>query len=78
MDLNNDKGDLLVAGSADMTVKVVKTETFEVMATFEGHLAPILSVTLDYQGGFAASSSCDGSVRYLILDVEKFVHIHFA
>ena len=61
---NNEKGDLLVAGSADMTVKVVNTESYEVIATFEGHMAPILSVSLDPHGLFVASSSCDGTIRY--------------
>ena len=65
MDINNDEGELLAAGSADMTVKVVNTGTYEVVATFEGHLAPILSVSLDSQGTYVASSSCDGTVRYV-------------
>ena len=64
MDINTDKGELLVAGSADMTVKVVNTASYEVMATFEGHSAPILSVSIDCQGKYVASSSCDGSIRY--------------
>lgn len=64
MNTNNDKGDILVAGSADMTVKVINTESYEVIATFEGHSAPILSVSLDTQGLFVASSSCDGTIRY--------------
>ena len=63
MNTRNEKGDLLVAGSADMTVKVVNTESYEVVATFEGHIAPILSVSLDTPGFFAASSSCDGTIR---------------
>ena len=30
---------------------------------FEGHLAPLLSVALDPKAEFAASASCDGSVK---------------
>ena len=66
MNLNNENGDYLVAGAADMTVKVVNTESYEIIATFEGHLAPILSVSLDLKALYAASSSCDGTVRYLV------------
>ena len=66
IDINNEKGDILVAGSADMTIKVVDTESYEVIATFEGHLAPILSVSIDSDGLFAASSSCDGTIRYIL------------
>ena len=70
MAVNNENGDFLVAGSADMTVKVVNTESYEVIATFEGHMAPILSVSLDLQGMYVASSSCDGTIRCL-LNVHK-------
>ena len=66
IDINNERGDILVAGSADMTIKVVNTESYEVIATFEGHLAPILSVSIDSDGLFAASSSCDGTIRYIL------------
>ena len=66
ININNEKGDILVAGSADMTIKVVDTESYEVIATFEGHLAPILSVSIDSDGLFAASSSCDGTIRYIL------------
>ena len=72
MNTNNEKGDILVAGSADMTVKVINTESYEVIATFEGHSAPILSVSIDTQGLFVASSSCDGTIRYSYDDKYSF------
>ncbi len=55
-------GKLLVAGSFDMTVKLVQTDSFE-ETVFSGHAAPILSVALDAKKEFVISSSCDGSVR---------------
>ena len=75
MDINNNQGNLLAAGSADMTVKIVNTGTYEVVATFEGHLAPILSVSLDYHGRYAASSSCDGSIRYVTCILRPFLKL---
>ena len=63
MDTSDANGKMLAAGSADMTVKVVDTGSFEVAATFEGHSAPILSVAIDSDAMFVASSSCDGSIR---------------
>ena len=75
MDINNEKGDILVAGSADMTIKVVNTESYEVIATFEGHLAPILSVSIDSNGLYAASSSCDGTIRYILQLNTSYLYI---
>ena len=65
MDTNNSSGSIIAGGSADMSVKVVNTETYEILATFEGHLAPILSVALDSEAKFVASSSCDGTIRFV-------------
>ena len=56
------KGDLICAGSADMTLKVVNRETFK-DTLFKGHSAPVLSVAINAAGDVVASSSCDGSVK---------------
>ena len=69
MDTNNSSGSIIAGGSADMSVKVVNTETYEILATFEGHLAPILSVALDSEAKFVASSSCDGTIRFVRLNL---------
>ncbi len=55
-------GSLIAAGAEDMTVKV---RTAEKETTFEGHEAPVLSVSVDKSAEkkFVVSSSCDGSVR---------------
>eukprot|EP00095_Tigriopus_kingsejongensis_P011218 maker-scaffold1959_size23944-snap-gene-0.6 protein:Tk11218 transcript:maker-scaffold1959_size23944-snap-gene-0.6-mRNA-1 annotation:"wd repeat and hmg-box dna-binding protein 1" len=58
-------GRYLLAGSDDMTVKLVDTQTYK-DHVFRGHEAPILSVALDPRESepeFAVSSSCDGTVR---------------
>ena len=56
------KGDLICAGSADMTLKVVNRETFK-DTLFKGHSAPVLSVAINAAADVVASSSCDGSVK---------------
>lgn len=56
------KGDQIVAGSADMTLKVVNRETFKDVL-LEGHTAPVLSVAFNPAADHVVSSSCDGSVR---------------
>ena len=52
----------VLAGSADMTLTLIHTETFK-KVTFAGHEAPILSVALHPKLEYALSSSCDGSVK---------------
>ena len=54
--------EFVLAGSADMTLKLVNTKTFK-EKVFEGHLAPLLGCALDPKGEFALSSSCDGTVK---------------
>ena len=71
MDISNDKGEFLAAGSADMTVKVINTSSYVVIATFEGHLAPILSVSLDNSGANVATSSCDGTTKIWSVQEKK-------
>jgi chromosome transmission fidelity protein 4 len=56
------KGDLICAGSADMTFKVVNRESFKDVL-FDGHSAPVLSVAFNAAADVVASSSCDGSVK---------------
>ncbi|XP_070571111.1 WD repeat and HMG-box DNA-binding protein 1-like isoform X2 [Ptychodera flava] len=55
-------GDLLLAGSDDFHVKLVKVDG-STQKIFLGHDAPILSVALDPENVFIASSSCDGSIK---------------
>ncbi|KAJ8308558.1 hypothetical protein KUTeg_013432 [Tegillarca granosa] len=57
----NSSGKTLVAGSSDFTIKVVKVDNCE-HKSLRGHEAPVLSVALDPQEEYVASSSCDGSV----------------
>ena len=40
-----------------------KKEYQKLFFRFEGHLAPLLSVVLDPKAEYAASASCDGSVK---------------
>lgn len=54
-------GKFLLAGAGDFTIKAVDT-TNCTQNIFEGHTAPILSISLDPQECFIASSSCDGTV----------------
>ncbi len=61
-------GKFVAAGSADMTLKVIETESFKVKK-FEGHSAPILNVALDPKNEFVLSSACDGSAK--LWNVEK-------
>ncbi|KAK3093566.1 hypothetical protein FSP39_017398 [Pinctada imbricata] len=58
----NKSGKRLVAGSSDFTVRVVDVDTCK-HETLRGHEAPVLSVALDPQEKYVASSSCDGTVR---------------
>ena len=52
-----------------MTAKLVNTENHNTKR-FEGHLAPLLSVSLDPKGEFVLSSSCDGSVKLWKIESE--------
>jgi len=52
----------VVAGSADMTVQLINTETFQ-SKMFKGHEAPILNVALDPKMEYILSSSCDGTAK---------------
>lgn len=71
VDVSKD-GTLVLAGSADMTVRLVNSETFATKR-FNGHNAPILNVALSPQGDFALSSSCDGSVKLWKIESEKCI-----
>ncbi len=61
IDVNED-GSKIVAGSADMTLQMIETESFAKTA-FEGHEAPVLNVAFDPKEEYILSSSCDGSVK---------------
>ena len=67
--------DLHVAsGSADMSLKVTQTDTFD-SVVLEGHSAPVLCVGLDRKSPpeYLASSGCDGKVKVWSLDDQKCV-----
>jgi chromosome transmission fidelity protein 4 len=58
----DESGELLAAGSADMTLKVTDTAAYT-DKVFKGHAGPILSLSLDPKKEFLASASCDGTIR---------------
>ncbi|CAH1793164.1 unnamed protein product [Owenia fusiformis] len=58
----SEDGTQMLAGASDFHIKLVKIGTSQ-QKTFTGHEAPILSVALDPKGEYAASSSCDGTVK---------------
>ena len=68
------QGKFVAAGSADMTVKVTDTASFET-TVLEGHAAPVLSVTLDtkHPPEFVVSSACDGTVKVWDIEEKKSV-----
>ena len=63
----------LAAGSGDMTIKVVETESFK-QTLFKGHTAPILSVAIGKE--YLLSSSCDGSVCVWKLGGDEGSQVH--
>ena len=73
--------EIVVAGCADFTVKVINTDEFSTVS-LEGHTAPVLSVDLDATAETVASSSCDGTVRVWEIEdrggmeVECLKHCH--
>ncbi|ELT99505.1 hypothetical protein CAPTEDRAFT_108416 [Capitella teleta] len=69
----DESGETLVAGSADFTVKVVDVVTSSEQV-LRGHEAPVLSVALHPQGGYVASSSCDGTLRLWSTEQQRVVH----
>ncbi|KAK7473945.1 hypothetical protein BaRGS_00034850 [Batillaria attramentaria] len=80
----NSSGTTMVAGSSDFTVKVVDVASSS-HKVFREHKAPVLSIALDPKEQFAASSSCDGTVRvwrlddqseFLLVPVEKEVQVY--
>ena len=68
-----DSGDIVLAGSADMTIKVTNTSTFS-DKLFKGHQGPILSVSLDPKKKYCASSCCDGTVKVWDISEKKEVY----
>jgi len=57
-----ESGEVVVAGLADFSVKVIKTSDFSCVS-LSGHAAPVLSVSMATQEDIVASSSCDGCVK---------------
>ena len=70
----NEAGTTLVAGSADMTIKVSHTVNYK-DKLLTGHQAPILSVSLDPKVKFVASSSCDGTAGVWEIETKKQVQL---
>lgn len=68
----SNSGKTLVAGASDFNIKVINVDTGD-CRTLSGHEAPVLSVALDPQEEFIASSSCDGSVKIWKLNEQKVV-----
>ncbi|KAH3854450.1 WD repeat and HMG-box DNA-binding protein 1-like [Dreissena polymorpha] len=58
----NKTGKILVAGASDFAIKIVEVDNCSTK-TYQGHEAPVLSVALDPNEEYLASSSCDGTVK---------------
>ena len=64
----------VAAGSADMTVQLINTETFQTKL-FKGHEAPILNVALDPKKEYILSSSCDGSAKLWKIETSSCIKV---
>ena len=64
----------VVAGSADMTVQLINTETFQ-SKMFKGHEAPILNVALDPKMEYILSSSCDGTAKLWKIETSSCIKV---
>ena len=73
VDVSKD-GKNVLAGSADMTLQLINTESFQTKK-FEGHEAPILNVALDPKMEFILSSSCDGSVKMWNIETSSCIKV---
>ncbi|XP_054153902.1 WD repeat and HMG-box DNA-binding protein 1-like [Oppia nitens] len=69
LDIGGNDGQLLVASAADFTLKSIDLTT-SLQKTYEGHEAPVLSVSLDPRQQFISSASCDGTVRVWNVDTK--------
>ncbi|XP_033110580.1 WD repeat and HMG-box DNA-binding protein 1-like [Anneissia japonica] len=58
----NKSGTKLLSGASDFSVKLVTIED-NTQLVFEGHSAPVLSVSCDPKEEYIATSSCDGTVK---------------
>ncbi|XP_035688519.1 WD repeat and HMG-box DNA-binding protein 1-like [Branchiostoma floridae] len=60
----SESGKLLAAGASDFNIRVLEVEDEESTTQYllHGHQAPVLSVAVDPQDKYLASSSCDGTV----------------
>ena len=64
----------VAAGSADMTVQLINTETFQTKL-FKGHEAPILNVALDPKMEYILSSSCDGTAKLWKIETSSCIKV---
>lgn len=64
---------MLAAGAADFSIKLINLED-RTEKTFEGHAGPILSLALDPQNKFLASSACDGTVCMWSTNSKSILH----
>ncbi|XP_019626005.1 PREDICTED: WD repeat and HMG-box DNA-binding protein 1-like isoform X2 [Branchiostoma belcheri] len=60
----SESGKLLAAGASDFNIRVLKVEDEDStgQSLFTGHQAPVLSVAVEQEDKYLASSSCDGTV----------------
>jgi len=56
-------GRRLATGSADKSIKVLATDTWETLASFEGHTSHVLSVAWQAEGRTLASAGADNMVK---------------
>ncbi|GIY62968.1 WD repeat and HMG-box DNA-binding protein 1 [Caerostris darwini] len=65
-------GKIVACGGGDFVIKVFDTSDKSLM-TFSGHNGPVLSVAIDPEGKYLASSGCDGTVRIWMLSSQECI-----
>ncbi|GIY66224.1 WD repeat and HMG-box DNA-binding protein 1 [Caerostris extrusa] len=65
-------GKIVACGGGDFVIKVFDTSDKSLM-TFNGHNGPVLSVAIDPEGKYLASSGCDGTVRIWMLSSQECI-----
>lgn len=73
LDVSKD-GQLLAAGGGDFEIKLINLEDSSHKSLKE-HEAPILSLAIDPEKEYLASSSCDGTIRMWNIETQKCVKI---
>jgi WD40 repeat protein len=57
------KGEYIVSGSDDKTVKIWELETGKLVNTLKGHSSSVRAVAIDPKGEYIVSGSDDGTVK---------------